>query len=88
MILCYYIENGKIIECHDNRGKTYDELKTMANEWNSKNNKQVHIVKVEEDSLIAYLYAKLKEKQELDKQTILDIEDSLCDALNAIRCLL
>lgn len=85
MIICYYTENGKIYNCHTNRDKPYDELKSMADEWNSteKTNK-VHIVEVSDDSLTAYLMTKVIERKTYDDESISEIRNTLDELDNMI----
>ena len=88
MIICYYTENEKITYCHDGGGKTYEELKALSDEWNSKETKKVHIVEVEDNSLTAYLFTKLNEKRKCDKEKIYDIQRVLSDLDDMIRDLI
>lgn len=88
MIICYYKKDGEIYTCHTNNGKSYDELKSMAEAWNNENKQsKAYVIEVEDDSLTAYLFTKLNEKRKYDKEYILDIQNKLKELEDMIKFL-
>lgn len=79
MIICYYTkENGKIYNCHTNNGKSYDELKTMSDDFNIKSKtSKVHIVEVEDDGLTAYLMERFLERKKYSNESLSEIRNTL-----------
>lgn len=78
MIICYYTKNGKITHCHTGKDKSYDELKSMADEWNNKEKtNKVHIVEVEDSSLTAFLMMKISEQKTYSDESISEIRNTL-----------
>lgn len=81
MIICYYTyENGDIYAYHSNNGKSYDELKALEIDFNSKHkSEKAHITVVDDNSLTAYLFNECKEKTVYEAERISDIRRALSD---------
>lgn len=80
MIICYYSDNGKIYQCHTVEDKTYEECLSIEKEYNLTNrNKKVKVLNVEDNSVLAFLMKKYKEKQKYDSEVIYDIKRTISE---------
>lgn len=83
MVICYYTKNGKIVDCHTGRGKSYVELLALAEVFNKEGTEpKLHIRVVDDNSLTAYLMGKCEANKDVIndiKHVLSNVEDMLND---------
>lgn len=91
MLIVYYTDKtGKIVNCHDGKGATLQELNALTDKYNqaSKNGKAAHAVEAEDGSLTAYLFNKATEQKKWDEDTVREAITDIQNALDAVQGLL